>query len=105
MICKRCKENAKSAVAKYIDGEMVWGCNKCMTSQTNSLIPIKGCDTFNSHYDAQLGTFFESREQKSAYLKSKGLSQVSGTDSPRNTEGRGRLVCTKGQYQRGWDKV
>lgn len=37
---------------------------------------------FTPHYDEQLGTHFESKEQRDAYLKSKNLVSLEGPKSP-----------------------
>ncbi len=55
---------------------------------------VVGCDSFNPHYDLQLGQHFETKEQKEKYLKDTGRSQTSGHASPR-TSNNTSIKCTK----------
>ncbi len=104
MICPSCQKEAKSIKGSCVDKKMFWKCNLC--SDVYKPLPhIKNCDNFNPHYDSQIGEFFESREHKDNVLKQKGLFQVSGKDSPRQTEGLGRIKCTRDQFERQKDKL
>lgn len=98
MICPKCAREVRSLTGLYCDGKIRYHCKFC-NSNYKSLPSLHNCDTFYSHYDSQLGQYFESKEQKKEFLKTNGLYQVSGTASPKHTEGRGRLVCTKDQYR------
>lgn len=46
---------------------------------------VKGADSFNPHYDDQVGLWFESAEHKKKVLKDNGFEQVSGPASPRKS--------------------
>lgn len=46
-------------------------------------IVVHGCDSFNPHYDEQVGQWFESADHKKKVLKALGKTQVSGPMSPR----------------------
>ena len=98
MLCPCCKKEVTKLVGRFVDGQIQYSCKYCGESQ-NSFTNILRCDNFTPHYDLQVNEFFESKEHKESYLAKKGLFQVSGTASPRQTEGVGRMVCTKGQYQ------
>lgn len=97
MICK-CGKDVLKLTGRFVNGSVEYTCEFCGPNE-KSFTNVLGCDNFNAHYDLQLDTFFESKEHKANYLKQKGLTQVSGTNSPKQTEGVGRTVCTKGQYQ------
>lgn len=98
MECPTCGAEVLKLTGRFVDGEMKYSCKTC-NNEYKPLPSIQNCDSFTAHYDSQLGQFFESKEHKVAYLKSKGLTQVSGTMSPKHTEGAGRLVCSRSQYQ------
>ena len=53
---------------------------------------------FNPHYDAQLGKYFGTKEEKLNYLKSKDLTQTSGSLSPR-TSTLGATKCNQAQAE------
>jgi len=96
--CPSCNSETPSIRGFFIDGEMTYKCKNCY-NENKCLHTIQGCDSFVPHYDTQLGIHLESREHKQVVLKSLGLTQVSGSESPRQTEGMGRLVCSKDQYR------
>lgn len=54
---------------------------------------------FNSHYDEQLGQYFESAEQKKAFLKKTNREQINGHLSPRKSRGTS-ILCTKDQAKK-----
>lgn len=54
---------------------------------------------FNSHYDEQLGQYFETPEQKKSFLKKTNREQISGDLSPRKTKGTS-ILCTKDQAKK-----
>lgn len=97
MICPICKKEVGSLIGRLQGDTINYSCKGCSVSY-KPLHTLRNCDNFVSHYDIQLGEFFDSKESKEGFLKSNGLFQVAGTDSPRQTEGLGRLVCTKDQY-------
>jgi len=51
--------------------------------------------TYNPHYDAQLGKYFGTKEEKLNYLKSKNLTPI-GSLSPKKSS-LGMTKCTKEQ--------
>lgn len=57
---------------------------------------VHGCDSFNPHYDQQLGSFFKSKEEKQAFMKDKGFKQESGSSSPRRST-NDRVICSSRQ--------
>jgi len=46
---------------------------------------VHGCDSFNPHYDEQVGQWFETADHKKKVLKAIGREQVSGLASPKNS--------------------
>jgi hypothetical protein len=98
MICPVCKKEVNSLVGRLQDDTINYSCKTCTISY-KPLHSLKNCDNFTPHYDTQLGQFFDSKESKKDFMTKQGLYQVSGTDSPRKTEGVGRLVCTRSQYR------
>jgi len=101
MICPKCNKVTSRLVYSPLpkDTKYTSLCPDCI----NSLIPnkspvIHNCDSFNPHYDAQLGEYFQSKEQKQHFLKITNQQQASGTLSPRISEGIARLKMTKDQY-------
>jgi len=60
---------------------------------------VLGCESFNPHFDIQLGAHFQSKEDKKSFLKKHDREQVSGLSSPRKTIGSS-VVCTKEQGQK-----
>ena len=60
---------------------------------------VMGCDSFNPHYDKQLGKHFGTKEERDAHLKSKNLVGE-GTSSPRISTPT-RVICTNGQATKG----
>ena len=98
MQCPSCKKEVTSLRGGYINGQMSYKCKNC-SNENNSLHSLRNCDNFVGHYDLQLGTYIESKEHKARILKERGLTQVSGTDSPRKSEGVGRIVCSADQYR------
>ncbi len=54
---------------------------------------------FNAHYDEQIGQYFETAEQKKAFLKKTNREQISGHLSPRKTKGTS-ILCTKDQAKK-----
>lgn len=59
-------------------------CNGNLKGTIQAAPAIHGCDSFNPHYDSQLGEYVESKEHKAHLLKQYGLTQVAGMDSPRS---------------------
>jgi hypothetical protein len=57
---------------------------------------VHGCDSFNPHYDLQLGKHFSSADEKRAFLKSVGKVQESGNLSPKKST-EDRVICSKEQ--------
>ena len=51
---------------------------------------------FNPHYDEQVGEYFSSYEEKKAFLKKTGRTQISGQHSPRKSN-NSSFICTKEQ--------
>lgn len=62
-------------------------------------IAVHGCDSFNSHYDEQIGQFFESAEQKKKILSDMGLKQTQGPPSPKNSN-KTSIKMTKSQARK-----
>ena len=60
---------------------------------------VHGCDSFNSHFDYQVGEFFASKEEKTKFLKKHNREQISGHDSPRKTNGSS-IICSKQQARK-----
>lgn len=83
-LCKQCGEFEKLVAADAATTR----CSDCgFTAQRVFLqsAPIVGevRNSFNPHYDLQLGQHFASAEQKDNFLKKTGRIQYSGASSPR----------------------
>lgn len=55
---------------------------------------LSNCHGWNSHWDIQLGQYFESSEQKRDFLKKTGRAQDSGFESPKRST-KGQIICSK----------
>lgn len=64
------------------------------------VLAVIGADSFNAHYDIQLGRHFESQEHKAKVLQEMGRVQDSGTPSPRKSR-KDRIIMSKEQFDRG----
>ena len=104
MKCPKCGNEVVALQGRDCNGQVVYKCKNCVNTKMQ-LPAILGCDTFQPHYDSQIGEWFESKEHKAAVLKEKGLYQLEGTASPKGREGIGRIKMTKGQYERGKDRL
>ena len=58
----------------------------------------QGLESFNPHYDLQLGEYFPTAEHKKKFLKDKGWEQLSGPLSPRKSS-VDREICTETQFR------
>lgn len=103
MICPFCKKETPRLTGSSIDGTVIYRCKFCIHTG-NKLPSVVNCDNFTPHYDVQVDAYIESKEHKDMLLKKKGLKQTEGTVSPRRTEGKGRIVCTKDQYKSAVNK-
>lgn len=56
---------------------------------------------FNPHYDEQLGTHFNSKEEKQSWLKKNNKEQISGFSSPRKSN-KSSIICTREQAARNF---
>ena len=103
MRCPACKKPTLKLVFSPLpeDCKYTCLCKECLNqTQSPKSAVIHNCDSFTSHYDSQLGQYFTSKEEKTSYLKSQNLTQVSGTTTPKSKEGLARLPMTKDQYNR-----
>lgn len=74
-------------------------CRDCKRYATHVFVKapsVVGCDSYNPHYDIQMGQYFESKEQKDSWLKKTGREQISGSSSPRRST-KDRMICSKSQ--------
>jgi hypothetical protein len=62
-------------------------------------IAVHGCDSFNPHYDEQVGEWFETADHKKKVLKAIGREQVSGLASPK-TSNKTSIKMTKEQAKK-----
>ena len=74
---------------------------KCECKGTADIVYLKapsihGCDSFNPHFDYQMGEFFGSQKEKESFLDRNDRTQVSGMPSPRITNGSS-IICSKTQ--------
>lgn len=85
---------------EYVDRDVSsFRCEKCKchTKQVFMKAPgVQGCDSYNGHYDIQMGQYFASKEEKISWLKKTGREQVSGSSSPRRSS-QDRIICSKSQ--------
>lgn len=97
--CSHCNNTEEILVRQ---GEKV-SCTKCGSTALKPLpafAAVHGGDSFNPHYDWQMGKFFESKEQKEKTLASMGRVQLSGNPSPKKST-KDRIIMTKTQAERG----
>jgi putative FmdB family regulatory protein len=84
------------------DGVVCPRCGQPSRSVIHLSAPVvTGCDSFNPHYDIQLGQHFATREERTKFLQKEG--KVShGPDSPRKAT-KLRPLCTREQASQ-WEK-
>lgn len=85
---------------EFVTGDDGVACTRC-GHKSHSVIRIapavQGCDSFNPHYDIQLGRYFASRAERQAHLKEKGMTS-NGPDSPRKST-KLRPICSREQAE------
>ena len=107
MRCPVCEQMVMSLIfdplPASIKGKHSCICRDCLDKiqpqSRNQSASVQGCDSFNPHYDVQLGQHFNSREERHDYLTRKGLKSY-GTDSPREST-KTRIICSKTQASNG----
>lgn len=103
--CLNCDEVFEGLVSS---GELTTDCVQCGKVANNIIrkMTVHGADSFNGHYDEQLGQWFESSEHKSKTLQKLGKNQDSGQDSPRKSN-KSSIIMTREQARKfdpGLDK-
>ena len=65
---------------------------------------VVGADSFNPHFDQQLGKHFDTAEEKKTFLRETGRDQVGGPPSPRKSN-KSNIICTKEQAKREFGRA
>lgn len=101
----RCNECGRVTESLEPSGTYTIQCPTCLNqahltiTKTNLSSDV---DSFNPHYDLQLGEHFQTASEKKRFLERTGRKQESGSLSPKKS-GSGRYICTKSQAK-GFDK-
>ena len=81
---------------------VVMECPKC--NKESKMVFLKaptlsGVESWNPHYDEQVGHFFETAERKEKFLKETGRVQTDGPSSPRKSNNSSH-ICSKKEAQK-----
>lgn len=95
--CPNC--GVKELMCESSETELLCECGSISHSVITKISTTSTNDSFNPHYDLQLGKHFSSKEEKKSFLKMTGRAQLSGPPSPRKSTTTS-IMCNKSQSKK-----
>lgn len=97
--CKICGRTFERMVKNNVRSQKCDCGRRCPATISVPKLEMSKVESFNPHYDYQLGEHFESAEHKMKVLEKLGKIQLGGTLSPRRSS-KDRILCTREQAAR-----